>query len=329
MKRVIVLCALLGVLACAPGYVGAQGLLPGLPSLPGLSSFGGLLGGASSCGTGCDEVLGVGGPIFAVGYLGNREGVTYSLDAEGTGVANATQIQHDFPVRGLWLGVGQVVPLGERMAGMVGGSWLVPSYSRSAETYILGDGGTGSRDWSTKIQWWTVEAAALYNFASSFAVIGGFRYDSFQTNFQDPENIHTVPGIQDDEADVTLSHYIPYFGFMVSNGTVKAGFVGFPTLLGSIDYKQTLGGGGGPSRIEGSGSYNGGYFLEFFAEAGAKMMGADLGVFGKYTHVHGIGNVDVDDDRAGGQNDSFDFSLNRQAWILGGNITVPFKLPMM
>lgn len=265
-----------------------------------------------------------------VGYLGNREGCTYSLDTEGAGVGGTVHLTHDFPLRGLWLGLRQVFPVGENMAGMVMGSWFVPGATRSEEGYLQGDGTPMHRSWRTNVQWWTVEAAGLYNFASSFAFIGGFRYDSFQTNFKDAEDIETVAGVPDDEADVTLSHYIPYFGFLVANRNVSAGIVGFPTLLGSIDYKQALTAGIN-RRIEGSGSYNGGYFLELFATAGADVMGAEVGVFGAYTYVHGLGNVDVDESFTGfaTQNDSFDFSLNRQAWILGGSITVPFKLPMM
>jgi len=158
--------------------------------------------------------------------------------------------------------------------------------------------------------------------------IGGFRFDSFSTNFTDPTPTASfgtsTPG---DEADVTITAYIPYVGLVVNlDSTVKFGLIGFPYVFGTVKYNETIG--GVPVRYEFSGNLQDSYFLETFAEFGTQVMGGYAGIFGILTYLHTSSDVDFNRLTAATSTSvPYRITHDRQNWILGGKFALSFNLP--
>ncbi len=272
------------------------------------------------------------GPSLYIGYLTDRKGASFGLGAQGPGINGIFAMNHTYPVRGIWLEASQAFPLRERIGAFISGSWLFPTKTSSEETYDFGI--PGGRSWTAKPQWWSLTANAVYGFTESFSLIAGVRYDSFMTNFTDPENAQIVASNPNDRADITIHSIIPLVGVATDIGTdsrkLTLGMMGFPTLPGSIKYKQTEGNvAGGPGRYEASGSFKSGYFLEVFGEFGTRSPSLELAIFGKFSTVYGKANMDVDSNDAvfGPLNDTFTFAFDRTAWIIGGKLSAAFSSP--
>jgi len=319
MKRRVVLCAGVLMLALIPGLASAQGwLLPGLPSLP---SFGG-----SGCGS-CYGNLGgmtIGGDVAYVGY---SKSASVDFVAQGPGIGGIVQWRQGFPVHGIQLsGIAAVSP--SSIVTLFGrGTWLLPWNGESFEEYRPL---SASRNWSTSQQWWTAEGAGAYWFSASAAILGGLRYDSFMINFKDPSDVALIAGLPGDEADFQLSAWIPFGGVLVQQGAAKFGVIGFPWVPATVRYRQTIGAAiPGAARISGSGSLTDGYFFEAFAEFGVNLMGATAGLFVKWTVVHGRSSLSMDENfnGLGFASDTFQLSLDRQNWILGAQATLNFRSP--
>ena len=315
MKRSVVLCASLLVLALIPGLASAQGWL-----LPGLPSFGG-----NGCGS-CYGNLGgvsIGGDVAYVGY---SRATVIDFTAQGPGliIGGERAWKQSYPVHGIQLSGMATAAANDRVTLIARGTWLFPWNGESFEEYNFGGGFGQGRHWSTSTQWWTVDGAGAFAFSGSAAAIGGLRYDSFMTNFKDPSDQFGINGRAGDEADVQASLWIPYGGVLVHHGGAKFGVIGFPWVPGTIKYGQTIG--GTNVRLNGSGAVKSGYFLEAFAEFNANLMGASAGVFAKYTYVRAKAQVDMDRSPST-DNDTFDVVLDRPNWIFGAQAKLNFSSP--
>jgi hypothetical protein len=328
MKRVAILFLVAVVFALAPAAVSAQGLIgAGLPGMPSL--FGGYAGGPSACGEKCGGLAA--GTNLYVGWMDDAKGVTAKFTPEGIPLptlAAVNEISQQYPVRGLWLGLTQSVPLSENLAIVGSGWYLIPSDRRSTEAFNL-PGFTLTYDWGSKSQWWFVDGLLAYG-GGNVQLLAGFRYDYFTTKFSDPSPPFFVVGFND-TADVKSEGFIPLFGVQYAqaggNSNLLFRIVGVPTLLGNISYRQSVI--NTAASLEGKGNYNGGYFLEAFAQYGWSLGGmGNMGVFGRYnvTGGHSVLSFDL---LPLAQSADYRLGLNRYTWTFGGEFSLNFSIPYM
>jgi hypothetical protein len=319
MKRIVILLLSVLALALTPTIGFSQGLFGGIPGLP---SFGGFLGGPGACGE--KSCAPAPGPTFYVGWMEDRDGTSFTANSD-VALGGVLSLEHGYANRGLWLGLGQVVPIKDRFAFLASGWYLIPSNDNSREIYT---GIVGERTWDTETQWWFVDGLFAVGAPGGFSILAGLRYDYFTTTFKNPRNVVGIPGLPTDQADVITQNWIPLVGTQMSyagsfgNLTVRA--VGVPTLVGNVRYKQTLG--AAASRIEAKGNYNSGYFLEFFGEYSKSFGSAGVGIFGRWNMAEGEAKLSTDLIGLGGSQD-FDLALHRNSWTLGGSFSLAFNMP--
>jgi hypothetical protein len=321
MKRVAILFLVAVVFALAPAAVNAQGLFGS-----GLPSFGGLLGGPSGCG----EKLSPGSNLeFYVGWMDDRTGTSINVDTTGITIGGASSLRHNFPNRGLWLGLSDTVVLSDRLSFIASGWYLVPSNSNSLEQYDGNFANTLSRTWDTDARWWYVDGLFAVGLPGGFNFLAGLRYDSYNVRFKNPFNVNNVISLPSDTADAISEGWIPLIGAQYSQsssaGSLVVRAVGVPTLVGNIKYNQTLQGRG---RAEARGNYDNGWFLELFAEYSKSFGPGSVGVFGRWNGTQGNSNVDFQILGFAG-NETWRLSVHRNAWTVGGSFSLNFTLPYM
>jgi hypothetical protein len=321
MQRVAVL-AIIAALAIMPTGASAQGFLDGSFLGP---YFG--MGGASSC----DEVKQFPPCVFYVGYSGDPGNSTgFGADTREAPLGNVLDFTHQYAVRGVWLGASKTIAL-SRTVGVVGSFWyLFPDRSvQSRETYsLLGGVNSVGRTWSTTNQWWYADLLGAFGSLNGFSFLAGFRYDFFTTQFRNPVNAF-FGSLGTDTADVRSNGYIPLIGgqmaYAGSNSLLLFRLVGLPALVGRVTYDQTI---GGFQRLESSGSYKGGYFIEAFTEYAYAINGkADLGFFARWNSTHGVADLNTEGVVAGfgvATSRTFGLGVNRNDWTLGGRLNLKF-----
>lgn len=322
----------------APGFAGGHG-----PRAQGPMQHGPMQGGAPMMGPGpcpppvcgppvcgpppCEKPpMGIGHACYA-SYLYSPFGAQFRLDSDDAPVGGLVGASYSYPLEGLVVGCGTRVPLGEKGQGMLKGSWLFPSRGHARTDYLLA--AVAKRSWVVDIQWANVDLSGAYLVGcGNAAIIGGFRFDSFKTNFKEPYDlIGLAPAVfSQDRADVSVVSYIPYVGVAVQNGSAEgsfsAGVLAFPYLLGNVAFKETFGG-VGTARVEANREFQGGYFLELFGEAnrnlGERM---SVGAFARWNAVHGETHFNLDGAAIGSS--TYRFRLDRQAWVFGGKFAFSF-----
>ncbi|MGB6064216.1 MAG: hypothetical protein WBG50_05385 [Desulfomonilaceae bacterium] len=325
MKRVVVLCVGILALAIIPAAVSAQGLLPNFPLL------GGVFGNSAACGE--TPSLGL-GPL--VGYVGWMPYVTngVALGVGGGPLGPIYEMDQLYSLSGVWFGLEQTCHCSDWLGFMATGWYLVPSNSTSTEVYD--NGVLGARPWNPTNEWWFVDGAFLINGPGCVSLILGLRYDYFNTEFSNTGTFFTSPagvaapftlGLPTDQATAESQGWIPLIGTQVAytspttNLTVRA--VGFPTLLGNVKYRETIGALGS---AEFTGTYNNGYFLEVFTDYTRKFGAGGVGVFARWNMTHGNCNSDLNLPVVAGNN-SFALGVNRTSWTFGGSFSLSFNSP--
>ena len=282
----------------------------------------------------------VGAPVFYVGWMEGPRGTSFGADTDGLGLGGLRKLTQRYDNRGVWFGVADTVTLTDRLGFMASGWYLVPSNTVSQQVFNDGDGSYPlfGRSWNTNSQWWFVDGLFAFGPCCGPAtLLVGLRYDYFTTRFQDPPFAQIAPppappvvisGNFGDEADVTSQAWIPLIGVQVAyegaNSKLAVRAVGFPTTLGSVKYSETI---LVTNRVEATGTYNNGSFLEVFAEYSRKFGGADVGVFGRWNNLHGNSDLSVDLLPAGGSQ-TFKLGLSRTSWTLGGSFNLSFNTPL-
>ena len=286
-------------------------------------------GGFFGAGPACDSAPSPCGlivpPIVYVGWNDDRRGISFS-GGNSAGLNAVARFGQQHRVRGLWLGVTQPLNLSENLSILGSGWYLFPEGNEATEYYITTGGVQSLRTWTVSDEWWFVEglAAIRTGYLSGFALLAGLRYDYFYSKGSGPVAVGLIPSSPLDEEDATSKALIPLLGAQfaftspVSSLTLRV--VGFPTVTGSFRARENVAAGASPD--EGTGNYDGGYFLEVFSEISRQMAGINLGAFARWNALHGrLPSFDVS---APGVTRTFDSELDRHSWTVGGTISVNF-----
>lgn len=296
----------------------AQGLFgSGLPDLP---FFGGPAG--RSCGVSqgyCDP----GGLKLDVGYLLGERAVRFGIDsAIGT-------FDWRYPVEGVQIGATLQAPLKDDVGVILRGTWLFPSNGKAQVDLDPVVGGAHSQEWSTGIQYYTVDGTAVYPVWAPLNLLAGFRFDSLVNNLRDPRSTSpffaaTLPS---DEGKVDLFSYIPYVGVGLSNGgSLRVSFIGTPIFWGDMKFRRTI---GGITTFEHNLSLKNAYFAEASAEYGLSVGPGTAAVLAKWTYMHASGNPTIEL-RTGGAilvQAPVSTELIRQHFYVGGSFALPLPSP--
>lgn len=335
MKHGVIALLSVCILALSPVSVHAQGFLGGgLPSLPGLPSFGGLFGQGGSC-----DPSACPGPFNIAGTVAwNYQTIDLDFDTVSAGLLNLGGLKHTYRFNGLQLGL---MAQGVSRAGFgarLSFDILVTGSTTDAENYDFLPVGSGGRHWRTKNDTYCFDGMGFYNLYATAAFVGGFRWNHLETTFDTPTGAITIRGLPGDETVLITNIYQPYIGVMLDQGgpstVMRVGVIGWPQLYGSVEYGETDGGANPtPARINGmTAQVYEGYFWEIFGEYGLReqlYLGASLSVFGKWTqyHLKGTFNADADFQVIGNRDsDYWNISMHRNSWVLGVKLDVPLDL---
>ncbi len=318
MKRVAVLFIALSLIMGLSAVNAEAFLGAGLPA-----PFTGFFGrGSQSCGPVCDPAAPVAGTAFYVGWMEDHNGTRINITADNPAntLLGANEINHRYPLKGLWLGLTQTIPLGEYCSLVASGWYLIPSNERSQEEYRLANVPV-STDWGTKTQWWFADALLAFG-SGNGQLLAGARYDEFTTKFTDRSVGLFLPT---DTANVITYNIIPLVGLQYATSNLVFRIVGIPALVGTLKYRENITG----NSVEATSNWRGGYFLECFAEYGWKIGSAtDFGVFGRYNLAQGKSQLDLTV-IPGGLSADYNVTVHRSSWTLGGKMSLNFSLPYM
>ncbi len=238
-------------------------------------------------------------------------------------------VKHEFSLEGVQLGATVQAPLKDDFAILLRGTWLIPSQAKASQT----DDDitfTAARDWSTKLQYYTLEGAMMYPACAPCNFLAGFRFDSLITDFRNPVRKTDFSSSRpSDHMEHTYNAYIPYVGLAVNYGqALRVWIVGTPILWGQVKTRETVGSG-----VDSLGwkcnNFTNSYFFEAAIDYEMNLFGGTAGVLAKWTSLYTKGNATFRDDFAGVvfEHDPLDISVSRQNVLLAAQFSLPFTSP--
>lgn len=272
-------------------------------------------------------------PLFYTGYFAHKNGAEVSFSRTPT-ANTVSSLRHQYDLNGIWLETLVPVTGCSPLGFALGGALLFPLDQRSDETVYAQGQGVAERTWLANSQWWYLQTLVSYELFSGVSGVVGFRYDNFQTNFTDPSREVFGGGGAIDRVDLTINSYIPYFGLALSSVSPGAGVsteigvVGFPTLLGSVDFREA-----GRFHVLGvavpgfsaSDGFDAGYFLEGYANAIVHATSwCQLGAFVRLSTINAKTGIDIGERNATIPNAMYDFDFTRKSWIVGALASLSF-----
>jgi len=329
MRRGLILFVGILALALAPTFVGAQ--YSGAFGLSGLPSMPSMFGGSGKCGDAASPAI---APAFYVGWgIPQDRNTSVSLTAQNNGILTVRNISLRIPTNGLWLGTALPVSLGDNLSFVATG-WYLFSGQPNAD---FNDDHTPPQlpnpasyhSWDTQGTWWFVDGAVAYGW-TGFAALVGLRYDNQTLKLSSPgNNVGLFTGQQ--EGNFLSSAWIPFIGFQSAYTdalqSLKIRMLGIPTILGYSNLGITI---TGPDRLQYNNvNYSSGYFFEAFGEYTRRFFGSSqAGVFVRWNSTHALSSDTLSlVNNPGTNNDTFNFSLTRNSWTLGGLVTLDFNTP--
>jgi hypothetical protein len=280
---------------------------------------------------------GPGAAIYA-GYLISGNPMDFQITAEENGLGGVTERQYDYSTLSGFIFGGQLqTKLSSCTTAFVSSSITAPIVADlRAEDYDPPDNLLGGRSWKSDTIWGTVEGLLGYSVLGRAWILGGFRWDFWQTSLTEPTNasLGFVAHSETDTASLTLNGYVPLIGVAASASRITLGALGFPRFYGDFKYAENRNGGGIQRLDKGSGRMNGGYMVEAFAEYShpvirmGEHVSGNFSIFGQFNTVEAESVTQFS--RTGGifQNDTFNFTFRRNIFVVGGKIAINFTVPL-
>jgi len=271
---------------------------------------------------------------FYVGYYTDPTSLDISFQSRTVSDNNVNLLSHSVNFEGVWFELLAPIKNCGPFGLVLGAAYNFPSSRSSQETVNTGGRGV-IRTWDAAPQWGGFQVALTYEIYPALTAVAGFKYESLQVNFSQARPI-TNPNGGLDHADISINEYIPYFGFAYrrvlpnSGLEVELALIGFPMLVGTVDFSETVTSGLmiGGSIVPGfpaSQSFQSGRFLEWYAEVTLPLRGrCRLGSFVRYNVAQASALVNV------GERDStipkvyYDFTFDRRVWGVGGVVSLSF-----
>jgi len=231
-------------------------------------------------------------------------------------------------LEGVQVGATLQAPLKDDFGVTLRGTWLFPSNGKARQEADT-TAGVAGQDWSTKIQYYTVDGAAVYPFCAPMTFLAGFRFDSLSVTLKSPQSDDPFfLALPTDQTEVTLDSYIPYIGLGLNYGqALRLSLIGTPIYWGDVKFRRTL---ASTDSIEyKSNLKNNSYFMEVSGEYGLSVGPGTAAVLAKWTYMHGAGNATFSR-RTDGivlEQDPITTDLIRQQFYLGGSFAVALSSP--
>lgn len=127
--------------------------------------------------------------------------------------------------------------------------YLVPSQYRIQESYQGSGTRQASRTWQTQTNLYNIKFSVDFMVTESLTGMAGVLYDSLSTSFSNPENISPInnnPYINyAQEGNAAVNVILPFIGLQYEQPLrprldLKAYVIGFPGLLGSMSYQESV-----------------------------------------------------------------------------------------
>jgi len=284
------------------------------------------------CSPPCQKSLGS-GSLYA-GYLfSNKQGFKFTREA--TDAVDQPDLVYRFPVQGVLLAASAIFPAGESFGITGAGALLIPVKTNGTadEEGLAATALSSSADANNQLGF--LETSAFYKFYEaewgSFQAVAGFRWDHFTSKLTYVARDEADTFERNTTANLTVDAYLPFFGLRMSQPTPSSYFnariIAFPTLPGNVKFQNSFHGTENNAPLEGGGefstSFKNGYFLEIFAEYGAKVLGDFfVGGFGAYDILQG--KTGEGSYISGTDALSEQIVLNRSTWTFGGTIAYQF-----
>ncbi|MGD9817845.1 MAG: hypothetical protein AB7V04_04000, partial [Desulfomonilaceae bacterium] len=209
--------------------------------------------------------------------------------------------------------------------------YLFREYYKPMESYSI-RGKILERSWSTSSTVLNAKFSIDYTFSQSLTGILGFQYDSYMSNFIDPENEKGNDGKfnKSQVAQINVTGGSPFLGLMYdrgfwSNMKLRTYFIGFPGIPSLMTYEESLGA-DYENSLKLREEISSGYFFEGFAQASAPVWrGISAGGFAIYREFSGkVSEADAADAIDKNNMGTADVYFLRSNWIFGGVISVTF-----
>jgi hypothetical protein len=272
-----------------------------------------------------------GATSFYVGYFSDPTGLTLSFQNTDPGTS-LNLISQTVAFQGVWFELLAPIKSCGPLGMVVGANYHFPVKKNSQETINTGGVGVNST-WNAAPQWGGFQLALTYQINPALTAILGFKYQSLLVNLYQsvPANPNT------NTADISINEYLPYFGFAykaihpTSGLELETALIGFPTVLGALDFRETIApgfniGGVVVPGFRVSQNFGSGRFLEWFAEVSLPVRECcRLGSFVRYNVTQASGTANpAEYNGAIPSNVNYDFNLDKRIWAVGGVVSFSF-----
>ena len=186
-----------------------------------------------------------GATSFYVGYFSDPTGLDISFQSHTPSNNSLNQLSHKVDFQGVWFELLAPIKSAGPLGLVLGAFYHFPSRRFSQETINTGGRGGVNRTWDAAPQWGGFQVALTYEINPALTALVGFKYESLLVNFSQARPVINPNDILD-RADISINEYIPYFGFAYKRVQPNSGLelelalIGFPTLLGTVDFTETV-----------------------------------------------------------------------------------------
>ena len=176
------------------------------------------------------------------------------------------------------------IEISKSVSARFGGSYLFAMSSAADQDITWLDMPPGTRSWAwTRSSYYGLTGEARYSSSDAFTLIAGFRWNSLNTNFGNPNPDYPFT-ISNMESGLSVNMYQPFIGAEVSQKLVGSNLllkvVGFPLMPGYIQHFNTCNNHGVPFAHVGAESIRNGYYVEVNGELSfMKSGGYELSAF--------------------------------------------------
>jgi hypothetical protein len=271
-----------------------------------------------------------GATSFYVGYFSDPSGLTVSFQKTAPD-ATLDLLSHTVNFQGVWFELLAPIKSCGPLGLTLGANYHFPLSKTSQETINTGGVGVNST-WNASPEWGGFQIALTYQVKPALTAIFGFKYQSLMVNFS--QSAAGNPNLN--TADLAISECIPYFGFAykrVHRGSgleLETALIGFPTLLGAVDFRETRAGGFNLGGVVVPGfrisqNFGSGRFMEWYTELSAPVRECcRLGSFVRYYVAQASATVDASQYNGNIPSVLYDFNLDNRVWGVGGVISYSF-----